>query len=251
MAMSYWTNRVNANIRRAERLATTANKRYKDAGKAALKRIEADLDSLLLQIQMGLEPTRTQLWKAKRYMVLRQTIEREVEEYTNSQISITESVLKDVVAQTLGDVAQDFEYLDTSRIRVAIDSAWSGKDYSQRIWSNGSALAKHLQDDILDLIVLGKNPTDIKHKIMEDFQVSFRAADRLIRTESMFLYNEASKQVYAAAGVRELRYLHKADGGKCDCDQYDGQVFVIGTEPQLPRHPNCKCCYAPVIDLRK
>ena len=47
-----------------------------------------------------------------------------------------------------------------------------------------------------------------------------------------------------------MKYLHGGNcSGKCDCHSLDGKIFDIGTEPTLPRHPNCICCYAPVVDL--
>lgn len=51
-------------------------------------------------------------------------------------------------------------------------------------------------------------------------------------------------------GVEELRY-RCANGGDSRTCQYcradNGKVFKRGEEPTLPRHPNCRCVYIPVV----
>lgn len=55
---------------------------------------------------------------------------------------------------------------------------------------------------------------------------------------------------YKDTGVEELRY-RCANGGDSRTCQYcradNGKVFKRGEEPTLPRHPNCRCVYIPVV----
>ena len=60
----------------------------------------------------------------------------------------------------------------------------------------------------------------------------------------------AHDDVYKDTGVEELRY-RCANGGDSRTCQYcradNGKVFKRGEEPTLPRHPNCRCVYIPVV----
>lgn len=53
-----------------------------------------------------------------------------------------------------------------------------------------------------------------------------------------------------STGVEELKY-RCANGGDSRTCQYcradNGKVFKRGEEPTLPRHPNCRCVYIPVV----
>lgn len=75
-------------------------------------------------------------------------------------------------------------------------------------------------------------------------------ATAIARTETMFAVNEGSKIRYAQAGVSKVKVLVGLDERTCDeCEPLHGNVYEIGSEPQLPKHPRCRCCYSPVIEV--
>ena len=82
---------------------------------------------------------------------------------------------------------------------------------------------------------------------MNDLNVCYSYADRLVRTEASHVYNEAAKAAYKEAKVEKIRVLVENDACPI-CKKYK-QTYLLGQEPRLPAHPNCRCCYAPVIDL--
>ena len=75
-------------------------------------------------------------------------------------------------------------------------------------------------------------------------------AERVARTETKRVTYCAHDDVYKDTGVEELRY-RCANGGDSRTCQYcradNGKVFKRGEEPTLPRHPNCRCVYIPVV----
>lgn len=259
MAQTYWQTRARQNEAKAMRLAATYSKRQKRLFNDAYKAIEVDLNDLLLDIAVGSTPTRTELWRAAKYMRLKQTIEEQANILADKQVGLLDELLQTVFADTiqseLGEVigkSQRFNVLSNSLLQKAINTAWSGKNYSDRVWTNRDALARKLDKNIADMIVLGKSPNDIKKQLSTDFDVAYNVADRLIRTEASHTYNSAAIDAYKAAGIKQVKYLHGGRcSNKCDCHSLDGKIFDIGTEPTLPRHPNCICCYAPVVDLEK
>ena len=257
MSQAYWTNRAQQNESKAIKQANTYSKRQKSLYNKAYKAIEIDLNDLLLDIAIGIAPTRSELWRAAKYIRLKQTIEQQANVIAENQVGLFDELLPNIFKETieseLSDIvgkSQQFNIISNSLLHKALDTSWSGKNYSDRIWTNRNTLARKLDKSITDLIVLGKSPTDIKKQIKEDFDVSYRTADRLIRTEASHTYNSAAVDAYRAAGIKQVKYLHGGNcSGKCDCHSLDGKIFDIGTEPTLPRHPNCICCYAPVVDL--
>ena len=87
---------------------------------------------------------------------------------------------------------------------------------------------------------------------MKDLNVSYSYADRLIRTEASHIFNEAAKMGYKQGNVEEVEVLIEESGNLCDeCAELAGKTYRLGTEPRLPLHPNCRCCYAPIVNLSK
>lgn len=253
MTPSYWEARARQNALKAQTMASSASARERSLFIKAKRAIEAELNDLLLDIGTN-TPTRTQLWQSLKFLRLRQAIEDQMRDVATHQIDILDAVLPQVFEDIVGRTMDEFNVstpITKPQINGVIDTAWSGTNYSTRVWRNMEATAQHLEKDMEDLIVLGKSPTQIKQRLALDLGVSYRKADRLVRTESAYIQNQASLQTYRAEGIRYVKYLHGGhDSGKCDCEKYANQIFILGAEPTIPQHPNCICCYAPVVEKK-
>lgn len=124
---------------------------------------------------------------------------------------------------------------------------YSKKSSPERIWENTNKLASSVQDKVTDLLVLGKTPQQVKREIREEFDVSYRVADRLIRTEASHVFNEASIERYASAGVQQVEIFVEADCCE-ECSELAAGSYNINETLILPVHPNCRCCNIPVIE---
>jgi SPP1 gp7 family putative phage head morphogenesis protein len=258
----YWVNRTQKNEDKAQRLAATYSKRQEILYKQTYKKIENQLNALYTQItDAGAGTlTRTQLWQYNKYMQLRNAIDGECKTIGANQLTLMDETINKVFTQTLNTTLEDlkpddriFTFLRNTQTKQYLNSAWSGKNYSARVWDNTNHLASQLNKHLEDMIVLGKMPEQIKAQIMADMNVGYNVADRLIRTEASYAYNTASITSYKLAGVKEVEYIPEDDEQLCDeCEANaaanDG-IYLLGTEPQLPVHPNCRCCYAPVVEL--
>ena len=77
---------------------------------------------------------------------------------------------------------------------------------------------------------------------------------RLTRTEIQRVSNQAAQATYAANRdvIRAVRYLATLDARVCElCGPQHRRVFELAEDgshpgPYIPRHPNCRCFYAPV-----
>ena len=134
----------------------------------------------------------------------------------------------------------------------AMDTAWSGRNYSARIWRNTDQLAQMLEDEIKAAFLSGKSVRRIADTIMDRFGVGYRAAECLVRTETSYVQNQTAAKSYEDAGCTEYEILTASDRRTCRrCAGQNGRRYFF-TEMQAgenapPFHPNCRCTILPVV----
>ena len=260
MTNDYWEKRVLKNEAKAQKYAAQSLKRQRKLYKSTYKRIAKDIESLALELlEKGTygKLSRSELWQYKKYIDLQQAIGKILENQSGQQVSLTTAALDKCFFNTIGstleelNVADNIAYtiLNDTQVNQVLNTAWSGKHYSERIYGTNSRIAERIKNDITDMVVMGKNTETIKKQLMSDLNVSYSYADRLVRTEASHIYNEAAKAAYKEAKVEEVEILVEDDDNLCEeCESLRG-TYTLGSEPRLPAHPNCRCCYAPVVDL--
>ena len=249
----YWKNRTLASEAKAAKLAASYSKRQEQFYKRAYKEITNELNAFYAAIEAGDILSRTQLWNYSRYQKILDIISSNCSAIGEHQINImdaaTEKIFKDTLENSLESLGKSnlfntINFEDT--MRVALNNAWSGNSYSKRVWNNTNALSTQLQKSIESMIAVGKNPNEIKAEIAKQFNTSYSVADRLIRTESSYVYNTAAIESYKQAGVEEVEFLAESDC--CDeCAKYRNKRFGIAEAPLIPVHPRCRCCYVPIV----
>ena len=134
----------------------------------------------------------------------------------------------------------------------AMDTAWSGRNYSARIWRNTDHLAQMLEDEIEAAFLSGKSVRRMANVIMDRFGVGYRAAECLMRTETSYVQNQTAAQSYRDAGCTDYEILTASDRRTCSrCAAQNGRRYLF-TEMQAgenapPFHPNCRCTILPVV----
>lgn len=257
MATNYWDKRAAANERLANQHAETIALRQKKLYNKTYKEIAAALNELLLSLAPNATLTRSQLWQFKKYIDLDAKITSLLESQSSQQVSMTEEILRQIFEETIGQTLEDFNVpssvgytiVNETQAKQVINTAWNGQHFSQRIYGANSKIAARIKKNITDLVVMGKNPDEIKRKLMDDLGVSFSNADRLVRTEANHVFNEAAKAGYKRAGVEYIKVLIENDRKCCHKCQENKGTYPIAEAPRLPTHPNCRCAYAPVVEL--
>lgn len=141
---------------------------------------------------------------------------------------------------------------DLQGLLRAMDTAWSGRNYSARIWRNTDHLAQMLEDEIEAAFLSGKSVRRMANVIMDRFGVGYRAAECLMRTETSYVQNQTAAQSYRDAGCTEYEILTASDRRTCRrCAAQNGRRYLF-TEMQAgenapPFHPNCRCTILPVV----
>lgn len=147
-------------------------------------------------------------------------------------------------------VKANFNRLNSALIQKTLDYPWSGAMFSDRLWQDKERLGRNLRVGLTQSMILGEGIPQITDRINKGIDTARYNSERVARTETKRVTYCAHDDVYKDTGVEELRY-RCANGGDSRTCQYcradNGKVFKRGEEPTLPRHPNCRCVYIPVV----
>lgn len=147
-------------------------------------------------------------------------------------------------------VKANFNRLNPALIQKTLDYPWSGAMFSDRLWQDKERLGRNLRVGLTQSMILGEGIPQITDRINKGIDTARYNAERVARTETKRVTYCAHDDVYKDTGVEELRY-RCANGGDSRTCQYcradNDKVFKRGEEPTLPRHPNCRCVYIPVV----
>lgn len=245
----YWKTRIEKDEAKAQLLANTYCNRQKIYYKQMIKEIDKYVDKLYLKLGNTSEISRSELWNYESFKALRQEINQQCVGLAANQISNTEKVMDKIVDLVLGDEWKDnpsTQLLAKSQVKFYLNQEWSGESYSNRIYHNCNQLASKLSEEIGNMVVLGKAPDAIKAAVMEECGVSYNVANRLIRTEASYTFNQANLERYGEMGAKGIELIVEPDACK-ECKALEGKTYQVYDAPQLPIHPYCRCCYIPVV----
>ena len=150
-------------------------------------------------------------------------------------------------------VGREFAILTPKAVDRAISTAWSGEMYSSRIWRRRSLLAKKTEQIISQGVILGHSNQKMANKLAQEMDASYSNAKRLIRTETNYVYNQATMRGYEETGLLRYTYMAALDLRTSEiCRSLDGKKFKI-KDAQVgrnypPMHPNCRSTTVPDVD---
>lgn len=248
---NYWKNRIEQDEKRAQAIAKNYSKLEQKYYKDALEILDGKINRLYTKIKWGGAETvsRSELWEYSHYLDLKDEIMKQCQLIGEGQITLTEAAINEVFETTLGMTIGEGVQISGFNKYTAdkfLNSNWCGLNYSERIYKNTNVLAARLNMHISDMVVLGRSPEDIKKEIRQEFGVSYREADRLIRTEASYAFNSAAIQRYKDGNIKKVEILVEKDA--CPhCLALKNQEYDIASAPLLPMHPNCRCAYIPVV----
>ena len=80
--------------------------------------------------------------------------------------------------------------------------------------------------------------------------IGITRARMMARTETMYAVNQGTLIRYTQAGVDKVEWLASTEDDRVceECEALNGQIFDIDEVPEIPVHPNCRCCTAPVVE---
>lgn len=259
--MDYWSRRNIEAQRRISELNIQEIERklikyYTKAQKEIIGQFVETYNKILLSITDGRTPTVADLYKLDTYWqgqtqlreMLKALGNKEAELLSEMFIKQYQEIYESIAIQG----AEAFNTLDLTMAAQVIESIWAadGKAWSERIWDNTALLAQTLEDELIHCVIAGKKTTELKNLLQERFDVSYRRADMLVRTEMAHITTTAAQKRYEDAGIAEMEVWADKDERRCDhCGKLHGKRFPIGAKVPIPAHPNCRCNILPVVEI--
>lgn len=172
-------------------------------------------------------------------------------EKINNKVTDT---LTEVYKDTYTSLTEDLNFkkgvISSSVVKKALENDWSGANYSSRIWSNTDNLAKAIKNEVVIGLNKGLNYRTMSQNIAKKFETSYRNAERLVRTETNHIQNQATLMGYTDAGVVKYQFLAVLDSRTSHtCSDLNGEVFktedATEGENYPPMHPHCRSTTVP------
>jgi len=172
-------------------------------------------------------------------------------EKINNKVTDT---LTEVYNDTYTSLTEDLNFkkgvISSSTVKMALEQEWSGANYSSRIWSNTDNLAKAIKNEVIIGLNKGINYRTMSQNIAKKFETSYKNAERLVRTETNYIQNQATLMGYMDAGVVKYQFLAVLDSRTSHtCSDLNGEVFktedATEGENYPPMHPHCRSTTVP------
>ena len=258
--MNYWQERM-ANAQNAISTKTTKQiekqlrKYYAAAAKRTIEDFESTYNKLLAQKAEGKDITQADLYRLDKYWEVQGQLRQRLQKLGEKKISLLTKYFEldffDIYHSIAIPGLKAFNTIDNKIVNQLINSVWiaDGRTFSQRVWNNIDRLVETLNEQLIYTVVTGKKTSELKNLLQERFNISYRRADTLVRTELAHIQTEAAKKRYEDYGIQYIEVLVDADDRTCDeCKALIGKKFPIHAAPPLPVHPNDRCTIIPVID---
>lgn len=230
--------------------------KYQQSLKAVSRDIEKLYDELLASSADG-TLLASDLYKYNRYFSLMKSLNKQLKALGGDEINITKQKLLDMYAITSSAVGKSIGFsgeFNQKTAREVINSIWcaDGKHWSNRIWQNKAQLQVALEKGLIDCVSRGVSKDELVKTLIEQFNVGYRKADRIARTELSYVQNKAAMNKYEEAGLDEYEILSAHDERTCPvCSKLNGKRFKL-SEAEAgvnypPLHANCRCAVLGVL----
>lgn len=257
---TYWKQRAEDNVKHADKLTDKALKREQKLYRDTYKKVQAKIDDIYNHFLAEGEISTTKLYQYGKWQNLQRELQRDIQGLGQEQLNFMQTHLEQIYQETLGRTSSElgqsirFGASQKRQMQNVLQKNWSGKSFSTRIWDNTSKLASQVQKTIIDNVSMGRGKDYLIKDLTTRFNVGYSDAERLARTETMYVTNQSQAEGYKEAGITKYEFLAEIDDVTSEeCDDLNGQIFnfdeMIVGENYPPIHPNCRSTVIPVTDL--
>lgn len=260
MSKEYWAKRqANAQAKLTDKSIAQTEKQIAIYYNRTMKKTLDDFEKLYLKlfedISEGKNVTPADLYKLDNYWKIQSQLSLELQKLGDLEAkALSKNFMKQYqqIYESIslqGEVA--FSTANTDIAQQIINSIWvaDGKTWSQRIWENTVALQETLNTRLVDCLIAGRKPSELKKQLQREFGVSYSRANTLVRTEMAHIQTEAAKQRYKDYGVEMVEVWASKDERRCEhCAKLHQTRYPVGSQMPIPAHPNCRCSLLPVVD---
>ena len=139
-----------------------------------------------------------------------------------------------------------FNLLKKEYIDAAVNQEFKGELFSDRIWKNKADMIDKLQSSIIKCMKGNTHLDKVARDIRDTFNVTTYESQRLVRTENARIQSQAIDDIANNTGVTKQMYSATLDMKTNPIDaSFDGNIYDVNddSKPDIPQHPNCRCCY--------
>lgn len=231
-------------------------KYYSKSMQTVIDGFESTYLKLLETVTDGKQPTPADLYKLDKYWKLQGELKVELQKLGDKQADLLSKQFEKQYINIYNSIALPdtdglFSTIDRETAQQMINNIWcaDGKSWSSRIWTNTDKLQQTLNDNLIDCVVTGKKTTELKNILQNDFDVSYRRADSIVRTEMAHIQTQAAQQRYKDCGITEVEVWADKDERRCDiCGELHETRHNINGVMPVPAHTNCRCVVIPVVE---
>lgn len=143
--------------------------------------------------------------------------------------------------------------VDSPSVEKVLAARWSGKNYSQRIWTNTRLLSRVVREIVATGVHRGLSVPQLSRMIEDKMHAGYANAVRLVQTEMSFVNNQAHADSMEAAGIAWYEFIAVLDNRtSAPCRSRDGETYPLEEKTvgfnYPPLHPRCRSTVAPFID---
>ncbi len=260
MSNTYWQDReAQAQAKITERSVKETEKllaeSYRSSAKKVIEEFEATYQKLLDTIEDGREPTPADLYKLDKYWTMNNKLNFELRKLGEAQERILSKQFLVEFAEIYEAIqfnhTEAFSTISREGMEQAINSIWcaDGLTWKNRASKNVEKLKEALQEQLTHSVITGKKTSQLKKLLQEEFELSFTAADTLVKTEMAHIQTSAAQQKYKDYGITEVQVWADYDERRCDIcgDLHKTKHSIYDTMP-IPAHPRCRCTIIPVVE---
>ncbi len=162
------------------------------------------------------------------------------------------------VQQRIG-FGKNFVYPNERAVEKAVLNRYDKRNYSKSLYAHCKHFSDDLRQNLTIGLIRGESLEKMASRIHKRMNVAYRAAKTLVRTETAYIFEKATKEAYEAAGIEWYEYLATLDGRTSEaCQELDGKHFkvkdAVPGKNYPPMHPNCRSttvCWFPDEEQKK
>ena len=138
-------------------------------------------------------------------------------------------------------------------VNSVVNASFQGATWSQRIWANNDNLKSRLEQLLTKSMVQGINPKvlarDLSDQFKKEFNNSRYMAERLMRTETALVQDEAQRRSFEKNGIEYVVWVNEPDACEncIDIANANDGIYPLNKVPGIPVHANCRCSKAAYV----
>ena len=122
----------------------------------------------------------------------------------------------------------DFVKPSGEAVDRAILNRYDRRNFSKTLYQHCEHFAKDLRENLVVGLIRGESLERMAARIQNRMGVAYSAAKRLVRTETAYIYEQATKDAYEKCGVEWYEFLATLDGRTSEiCRELDGKHFKV------------------------